>query len=41
MAMKLKIGFYSMDGHIYEMAEAVAEGAKEEDCEGIWTPYRW
>ncbi len=27
--MKVKIGFYSMYGHIYTMAEAVAEGARE------------
>ncbi len=29
--MKVKIVFYSMYGHIYRMAEAVAEGAKEVD----------
>lgn len=29
MAMKVKIIFYSMYGHIYTMAEAVAEGARE------------
>lgn len=29
--MKIKIVFYSMYGHIYRMAEAVAEGAKEVD----------
>jgi len=28
-AMKIKIVFYSMYGHIYRMAEAVAEGARE------------
>jgi len=28
-AMKVKIVFYSMYGHIYKMAEAVAEGARE------------
>ncbi len=27
--MKVKIVFYSMYGHIYQMAEAVAEGARE------------
>ncbi|TET14201.1 MAG: NAD(P)H:quinone oxidoreductase, partial [Dehalococcoidia bacterium] len=27
--MKLKVVFYSMYGHIYRMAEAVAEGARE------------
>lgn len=27
--MKIKIVFYSMQGHIYKMAEAVAEGARE------------
>ncbi len=27
--MKVKIVFYSMYGHIYKMAEAVAEGARE------------
>ncbi len=27
--MKIKIVFYSMYGHIYQMAEAVAEGARE------------
>ena len=32
--MKVKIVFYSMYGHIYRMAEAVAEGAREvEDAE--------
>jgi NAD(P)H dehydrogenase (quinone) len=29
--MKVKIVFYSMYGHIYKMAEAVAEGAREVD----------
>ena len=29
--MKIKIVFYSMYGHIYRMAEAVAEGAREVD----------
>jgi NAD(P)H dehydrogenase (quinone) len=29
--MKLKVVFYSMYGHIYSMAEAVAEGAEEVD----------
>ncbi|TET14390.1 MAG: NAD(P)H:quinone oxidoreductase [Dehalococcoidia bacterium] len=29
MAMKVKVVFYSMYGHIYRMAEAVAEGARE------------
>ncbi len=29
--MKVKIVFYSMYGHIYKMAEAVAEGAREID----------
>jgi len=29
IAMKLKAVFYSMYGHIYRMAEAVAEGARE------------
>lgn len=29
--MKVKIVFYSMYGHIYRMAEAVAEGAREVD----------
>ena len=27
--MKIKVVFYSMYGHIYQMAEAVAEGARE------------
>ncbi|NIU59032.1 MAG: NAD(P)H:quinone oxidoreductase, partial [Phycisphaerae bacterium] len=27
--MKVKVVFYSMYGHIYRMAEAVAEGARE------------
>ena len=27
--MKVKIVFYSLYGHIYRMAEAVAEGARE------------
>lgn len=27
--MKAKVAFYSMYGHIYRMAEAVAEGARE------------
>lgn len=27
--MKVKVVFYSMYGHIYRMAEAVAEGAQE------------
>ena len=31
--MKVKIVFYSMYGHIYRMAEAVAEGARE--VEGV------
>lgn len=31
--MKLKVVFYSMYGHIYRMAEAVAEGARE--VEGV------
>ncbi len=31
--MKIKIVFYSMYGHIYRMAEAVAEGAREVEKE--------
>ena len=31
--MKVKIVFYSMYGHIYRMAEAVAAGARE--VEGV------
>lgn len=31
--MKIAIVFYSMYGHIYKMAEAVAEGAKKEGAE--------
>lgn len=27
--MKIKVVFYSMYGHIYRMAEAVAQGARE------------
>ena len=27
--MKVKVVFYSMYGHIYQMAEAIAEGARE------------
>jgi NAD(P)H dehydrogenase (quinone) len=30
-SMKVKVVFYSMYGHIYRMAEAVAEGAREVD----------
>ncbi len=29
--MKVHIVFYSMFGHIYQMAEAVAEGAREQE----------
>ncbi|MGD0205091.1 MAG: flavodoxin domain-containing protein, partial [Dehalococcoidia bacterium] len=29
MAMKVKVIFYSMYGHTYRLAEAVAEGARE------------
>jgi NAD(P)H:quinone oxidoreductase type IV len=31
MAIKLQVVFYSMYGHIYQMAEAVAQGAREVD----------
>ncbi len=33
--MKVKIVFYSMYGHIYRMAEAVAEGVREVDGAGV------
>ena len=29
MSVKIQVVFYSMYGHIYRMAEAVAEGARE------------
>ena len=30
MEAKVQVVFYSMYGHVYEMAEAVAAGAREE-----------
>ncbi|MBW2334474.1 MAG: NAD(P)H:quinone oxidoreductase, partial [Deltaproteobacteria bacterium] len=31
MAMKVKVIFYSMYGHVYRMAEAIGEGAQNVD----------